>query len=238
MKRPLTLFFVLLLVAFRAGAAPVAEAREPGNWSSLGLEVGVDILAVTAVVALILYLRTLLQRRTVELRASEEQFRDLFENAVEGIYKNPPEGGFQLANPAMARILGYRSAEELLALPPGKVAACYASPTRREEFFQLLDSGMDRITDFESEVVRPDGSRIWISENGVRSGSTTAAGPIGDEFAPSGGLCSDSRTTSRGTSHTVAHGHCLVAAFIANQSSTHKRARPRRPRRSPLNFVG
>ena len=165
MKRPLTLFSVLLLVKSRASAAPVADARELGNWSSLGLEVAVDILVVTAVVALILYLRTLLQRRTVELRASEEQFRDLFENAVEGIYKNPPEGGFQLANPAMARILGYRSAEELLALPPGKVAACYASPTRREEFFQLLDSGMDRITDFESEVVRPDGSRIWISEN-------------------------------------------------------------------------
>ena len=146
-------------------AAAPAEARPAGEWSSLGLEIGVDLLAVTAVIALILYLRSLLHRRTTELHASEEQFRRLFEDAVEGIYENPPSGGFRLANPAMARILGYKSAEELMAIPPGQVAACYVSPTRRDEFFALLDAQRDHVKDFESEVLRPDGSKIWISEN-------------------------------------------------------------------------
>jgi PAS domain S-box-containing protein len=144
---------------------PEVPEHAAGGWSSLGMEIGVDILAVTAVIALILYLRSLLQRRTTELQASEAQFRRLFEDAVEGIYENPPSGGFRLANPAMARILGYSSAVELTSLPPGQVAACYVSPTRRAEFFALLEQQRDHVKDFESEVLRPDGSKIWISEN-------------------------------------------------------------------------
>src|SRR5262249_9042318 len=40
----------------------------------------------------------------------------------------------------------------------------YISPTRRAEFFALLGAG-DRVTDFESEVRRPDGTALWIREN-------------------------------------------------------------------------
>ncbi|MEO6876670.1 MAG: PAS domain S-box protein [Opitutaceae bacterium] len=165
MKRLLTLSSYLCLLS------PVARAQSPSasgaadGWASLGVEIGVKILAGTAVIGMILYLRSLLKRRTSELHASEEQFRQLFQDAVEGIYENPPSGGFRLANPAMARILGYPNAESLINLPPGQVAACYVSPTRREEFFALLDSGVEQVKDFESEVLRPDGSWIWISEN-------------------------------------------------------------------------
>ena len=148
-----------------AVAAPAADLPASGAWSSLSLEIGVDLLAVAAVTGLILYLRSLLVRRTSELQASEAQFQRLFEDAVEGIYENPPSGGFRLANPAMARILGYKSADELMAIPPGQVAACYVSPTRRDEFFALLEAQRDYVKDFESEVLRPDGSTIWISEN-------------------------------------------------------------------------
>jgi len=144
---------------------PEPEAYAPGGWSSLGMEIGVDVIAVAAVIGLILYLRSLLQRRTNELQASEAQFKRLFEDAVEGIYENPASGGFRLANPAMARILGYKSPEELTSLAPGQVAGCYVSPTRREEFFALLDQQRDHVKDFESEILRPDGSKIWISEN-------------------------------------------------------------------------
>ena len=34
----------------------------------------------------------------------------------------------------------------------------YADPNRREQFLQLIDDS-DEVTDFESEIVRPDGSR-------------------------------------------------------------------------------
>lgn len=173
MMRRLTPFYglFLTLAALRASGAP-AFLRMVDNGTPSGMALAVDVLVIVALLGLILYLRRLLHRRTTELRASEEQYQQLFENAVEGIYENPAEGGFRLANPAMARILGYASAEELMALEPHQVTACYASPTRRAEFFSLLE-GRDRVTDFESEVVRPDGSRIWISENvrAVRDGA-------------------------------------------------------------------
>ncbi len=148
----------------RAGTLP--GSRGAGGWASPELQLGLELLLVAAVLGLIVYLRRTLVRRTRELRASEERFRRLFENAVEGIYENEPGGRFRLANPAMARILGYTSAAELMALPSEQVAACYVSPTRHAEFFALLDGPQrDLVTDFESEVRRRDGSMIWISEN-------------------------------------------------------------------------
>ncbi len=103
-------------------------------------------------------------RQTRALRESEERFRELFENAIDGIYQNPPEGGFRRVNPAMARILGYPSVEALTRITPEQTAGIYVSPTRREEFFRLLGE-RDHVTDFESEIWRPDGTTAWIKEN-------------------------------------------------------------------------
>ncbi len=47
------------------------------------------------------------------LRESEERFRTLFENAVLGIYRTTPDGQILLANPALCKMLGYASLEEL-----------------------------------------------------------------------------------------------------------------------------
>jgi PAS domain S-box-containing protein len=48
------------------------------------------------------------------LRESDEKYRNLFDNAAEGIYQVTPNGRFISANPAAARILGYESPEELI----------------------------------------------------------------------------------------------------------------------------
>ncbi len=121
------------------------------------------LIAVIAVVAMGLWLRAY-SRQTRRLVASEERFRNLFDHALEGIYENPPEGGFRRANPALARILGYRSPAELLALTPAQTAKIYVSPSRRDEFFALLGAS-DQVANFESEIHRPDGSTAWIKEN-------------------------------------------------------------------------
>src|SRR5690606_30143022 len=47
------------------------------------------------------------------LRQAEEKYRSIFENAVEGIFQTSPEGRYLNANPALARIYGYESVEEL-----------------------------------------------------------------------------------------------------------------------------
>jgi PAS domain S-box-containing protein len=48
------------------------------------------------------------------LKEAEEKYRAIFENAVEGIYQTTLEGRFISVNPAMARLFGFDSAEELM----------------------------------------------------------------------------------------------------------------------------
>jgi PAS domain S-box-containing protein len=129
-----------------------------------GAESQLALIASLAVLCIALWLRFLFSRQTRELRQSEERFRELFENSVEGIYERGSDGEYRRANPAMARILGYQSVEQLLSAPAEKTANCYVSPTRRAEFFALLGA-RNHVANFESEIRRPDGSTTWISEN-------------------------------------------------------------------------
>jgi PAS domain S-box-containing protein len=106
------------------------------------------------------------------LRASEERYRALFDGAVEGVFETLPAGGFRRLNRALARMLGYDSPEDLLAMKPEAFQGFYVQPGRRGEFLACLGEG-SAFTDFESEVRRRDGSTIWISENvrAVRDGA-------------------------------------------------------------------
>jgi PAS domain S-box-containing protein len=49
-------------------------------------------------------------------REGKDRYRSFFEHAVEGIFRSTPEGRFTEVNPALVRLLGYESAEEVLAL--------------------------------------------------------------------------------------------------------------------------
>src|SRR5262249_7948629 len=61
--------------------------------------------------------RDITERKRMEeaLRRTEEQYRSIFENAVEGIFQTTPDGQILSANPALARMFGYESPEELKA---------------------------------------------------------------------------------------------------------------------------
>jgi two-component system cell cycle sensor histidine kinase/response regulator CckA len=77
-------------------------------------------------------LRDITERKRAEemLRAAEERYHSLFENALEGIFRSTPEGRFLDVNPALARMLGYESVEEVLALKlPDDL---YVDPGQRE----------------------------------------------------------------------------------------------------------
>ncbi len=102
---------------------------------------------------------------------AEEKFRSIFENSVSGIFQTTPEGRYLNVNPALARIYGYNTQEELMARISDIGRLLYVEPSRRTEFIRLMqEQGV--IKDFESQVHRKDGSVIWISENAraVRDG--------------------------------------------------------------------
>lgn len=106
------------------------------------------------------------ERQQVEeaLRQAEEKYRSIFENAVEGIFQTTPDGRYISANPALARIYGYASPEELIAHLTDIKHQLYVDPNRRDEFLYLLQEH-GSVSGFESQVYRQDGSIIWISEN-------------------------------------------------------------------------
>ncbi|MBX3415272.1 MAG: response regulator [Pirellulales bacterium] len=98
------------------------------------------------------------------LRRAEEKYRSIFENAVEGIFQTSSDGQYLSANPALARIYGYDSPDELIAGVNDIERQLYVDPKRRLDFIRLMEQH-GRVTSFEAEVYRRDGSVIWISEN-------------------------------------------------------------------------
>jgi PAS domain S-box-containing protein len=105
------------------------------------------------------------RKRTEEaLRRAEEKYRGIFENAVEGIFQSTPEGRFISVNPAMARMYGYDSADEMIADQIDIERCHYVEPTRRAEFKQLLET-QSLVQKFESEVYQKDRSSFWVSES-------------------------------------------------------------------------
>jgi len=99
-----------------------------------------------------------------ERRMAEEKYRSIFENAVEGIFQTTLEGKFLTANPAMARMLGYESPEELLGTISNIRDQLYVVPERRGEIYQLA-LRESFVSGFEVEMLRKDGSPVWVSIN-------------------------------------------------------------------------
>ena len=99
------------------------------------------------------------------LREAEERYRSIFENAVFGVFQTTPDGSFMSANNALARILGYASAEELLSSVTDIARQIHVDPDRRAEFAALLEEN-GSVSGFEAQAYRRDGSVIWISLSG------------------------------------------------------------------------
>jgi diguanylate cyclase (GGDEF)-like protein/PAS domain S-box-containing protein len=97
------------------------------------------------------------------LRVSEEKYRSIFENAVEGIFQVAADGHFISANPAMARIYGDASPEETI-LRITNVEQSYVDHQERKRYQDLIEKyGM--VNNFESQFYRKDGAIIWLSIN-------------------------------------------------------------------------
>jgi len=101
-------------------------------------------------------------RKVQLLRASEARYQEIFANVLEGIYQSNPDGRFLVVNPALVRMLGYLSAEELMAV--NVATALYANPEDLEHFRQLL-AEKGEVRDFHRQLRTRDGRLIDVSEN-------------------------------------------------------------------------
>jgi PAS domain S-box-containing protein len=112
-------------------------------------------------------LEKMVQQKIEELRLSEEKYRAIVENAVEGICQTAPDGRFLSANPAMAKLYGYSSPAEMMATLTNIGEQLYVQPGRWEEL-QVYVQQSNSVSDLKSQVYRQDGTIIWVSES-IRS---------------------------------------------------------------------
>ena len=111
------------------------------------------------------------------IRQAEERYRNIFENAVEGIFQTTTGGKYQAVNPALARLYGFASPQEMMTSVTDIARQVYVDPRRRDEFVRRMQKEGE-VFGFESQIRRKDGSTIWISENvhAVRNAGGTIIG--------------------------------------------------------------
>ncbi|MCB9111481.1 MAG: PAS domain S-box protein [Anaerolineales bacterium] len=104
----------------------------------------------------------LTERKRAEqaLRESEERYRTLVTGMLDGVYRSTHEGKFVDVNPAMVKMFGYESREDMLDTDIKR--DLYFSPDERHSLF--LDIGQEKVDEFRMK--RKDGSAIWVEDHG------------------------------------------------------------------------
>jgi two-component system, cell cycle sensor histidine kinase and response regulator CckA len=103
------------------------------------------------------------KRTEQALRRSEARYRSLVQSSVYGIYRSSLEGKFLDVNPALIAMLGYESADELLALDPRKDVFVNAEEQARviDEFRQT-----GRMDGIEVKWKRKTGGSVTVRLSG------------------------------------------------------------------------
>lgn len=111
------------------------------------------------------HLERLVQERTDELHDKEKQYREIFEDAVVGIYRSTPQGRFLMANPALAHIFGYGSSEEMVQSVTDIGTDIYTDPDHRKDLLMAMETD-GYVKNFEIKARRKDGQIRYVSLNG------------------------------------------------------------------------
>jgi PAS domain S-box-containing protein len=94
-------------------------------------------------------------------REAEEHYRDIFENAEEGIFQITVDGKLIHVNPSYARMLGYASPEDLMKSVKN-ITEHYPNPEKRKVMIERIKK-YGKIKGYEVQLRRLDGQKIWIS---------------------------------------------------------------------------
>ena len=111
-------------------------------------------------------IHTVLEKKYLEeeRKRAEERFRNIYENAVEGIYQSTLDGRYLNVNPAMAHIYGFDSPQDMMMQVMDIKSQIYVHSQDRADFIHLLiENG--KVENFEVQNFRKDRSIFWIQTN-------------------------------------------------------------------------
>ena len=106
-------------------------------------------------------LRLLAEQRQAE---AQQDYQKLFEGSVDGIYVTTPQGDILNANPALARMMGYDTPQQLIAGVKDIASAIYVDPAARAEY----ETRMKRdgfVREYEYQVRQRNGTLLWLSDS-------------------------------------------------------------------------
>ena len=101
-----------------------------------------------------------LETKNEELRIAEENYRSIFENALDGIFQSSLQGRFINVNSALANIYGYESPTEMIESITNISEQIYVDPETRIKFQEILDK-QGTAKNFEYQSYCKDRSIIW-----------------------------------------------------------------------------
>ena len=108
--------------------------------------------------------RDAVMRAIAEQRQAEADYRKIFEGSVDGIYVTTPEGRILNANPALARMMGYDSPQQLIEGIADIAESIYVDPAARDEYLlRMRRDGMVR--EYEYQVRQRGGGVLWLSDS-------------------------------------------------------------------------
>lgn len=156
--------------AQRSGNGRTLEYRlrhKDGTWLFLESTSSVILDAEGKPEKLVIVNRNITQRKAAEdaLRSSEADFRSMVEHAPYGIYRASVSGQFLQTNPALQRMLGYASAEDLRCQDLATDIFLYPAEYQRMTEFLIFS---EEIKDIETEWKRQDGTPITLRCSGRR----------------------------------------------------------------------
>lgn len=110
-------------------------------------------------------------RRSEELSdrlgKTERQYRQMIEEAAEGVFLLEQDGAIVTVNRALARLLGYESAEEMQRTALNAQTRLFASDEEWRRFLATLDRGAAdaNLRDFETRFLAHDGGELAVAIN-------------------------------------------------------------------------
>jgi two-component system cell cycle sensor histidine kinase/response regulator CckA len=104
------------------------------------------------------------KRMEAAARQAEENYRSIFDNAVEGIFQSTPDGQFISVNPAMAMMHGFASPTEMLEQVTDIRQQLYVDPEQRDDRQKLM-ARQGFVKGFECQVYKKGDGKLWVSQS-------------------------------------------------------------------------
>lgn len=162
-------FAILVVHAVWHGLAsqafsPYPSLKQFGSAIGFHLRFGLPAdLAVLAALGAFAWRSVLAEQLGREIQASEQRFRQFFEDAVFGIFRSTPDGRFLMLNRSAANAIGYDTVEDALTNVTDISKQIYANPADREMYLETIRRD-GSVQNWIWKMRRRDGSIMWNSE--------------------------------------------------------------------------